>query len=220
MKSVGSIKHRGRAGITLLEVLLASGLMASALGTVALMSSSTEKAYLAASAVMQVEQRLHQALQRARSELAASGPAYLSPPNLAEGIAFDQISFRRVEGHDGLNPLAGELESLTLELAEGELDDGIDNNGDGLIDERVLLLRTATGTGAEKRVILCHQVREYFEGESPDGEDDNGNQLIDEPGFHIVRDGSLLTLRLSISGRDEQGRVIVRSGEVVVAMKN
>ncbi|MFT4539931.1 MAG: hypothetical protein ACI841_004758 [Planctomycetota bacterium] len=213
-------QFRAQAGITLIEVLMASGLMATALGAVAMMSSKTEDAYQTASAALRIEQNLHGGLQRAAMELTTTGTDHLNPPNPVEGIAFSTLDFQRVIGNTGGVPDLGSLDRLALELADGEVDDGLDNDSDGLIDEQELVFRTNVGTADEKRVVLCNHVLEYIEGEMPDGADNNGNLLEDEGGFHFVRSGNILTLRLSAGGFDHTGHLIVRTSELSVRMRN
>ena len=199
---------------------MASGLLVLALGSVAMMSSTTESAYKTASAALQIEQNLHRALQRTANELATTGPGYLNPPNPAQGLAFSQLDFQRVTGNNGAAATLGSMDRIAMELAEGELDDGIDNDGDGLVDEQSLVMRTNVGTADEKRIVLCNHVLEFLEGENENGADDNGNLLADEPGFHFVRTGDVLTLRLSAAGFDHMGFMITRTAEVVVRMRN
>ena len=95
-----------RAGVTLLEVVLASGLLATALGAVAMMSSTTENAYQTASAAMKVEQNLHRALQRAASQLSTTGEQHLFPPSLPEGITFSWLAYQSVEGTNAGAPMS------------------------------------------------------------------------------------------------------------------
>jgi hypothetical protein len=209
-----------RAGITLLEVVLASGLLVTALGAVAMMSTKTEDAYQTASAALRIEQNLHRALHRAASELTTTGSDHLTPPNPAEAIAFQTIDFQSVVGNNGGLPALGSLSRLAMEISEGEIDDGVDNDFDGLVDEQEFVFRTGVGTGAEKRVVLCHDILEFTEGELEDGADNNGNLLADEPGFHFVRTGDVLTLRLSAAGFDHNGMRITRTAELVVRMRN
>ena len=70
-----------------------------------------------------------------------------------------------------------------------EVDDGQDNNGNGLIDEGRIVWTRNVGAPDERSVVLCHQVREYLEGEVPNGLDDNGNGLVDEKGLSFERNG-------------------------------
>jgi hypothetical protein len=66
----------------------------------------------------------------------------------------------------------------------GELDDGLDNNDNGMIDEcRLVLLPDVLGGGPE--IGLAGYVTRFAEGELANGIDDNGDGDVDEPGFSI-----------------------------------
>lgn len=104
---------------------------------------------------------------------------------------------------------------------EGEVcDNGLDDNGNGLIDERRVLLVPDTATPAEL-VSLGSQVRELAEGELPNGLDDNGNGIADEAGLWFRHDGSgTLTVSLSLERLDGRGGSIVRTLTTSVRMRN
>lgn len=47
--------------------------------------------------------------------------------------------------------------------------------------------------------VLASGVQPLWAGEATNGMDDNGNGLIDEPGFHVVREGVSVRIRLSLA---------------------
>jgi prepilin-type N-terminal cleavage/methylation domain-containing protein len=211
--------HDSKGGFTLLEMTMAMTIMGVALAGAAMVSKSGSEAYRTGAATTQLEQNLHRALLRAADEISATGAALLVPDPL-EGLAYDDLYFQPVIGFSGASPDLGPSNRLVAELEPSEAPDGIDNDGDGLVDERELVLVRDAGGAGEQRVVLCRGVLEYLEGETFNGADDNGNGIEDEPGFHFERNGNVMTIRLSLGGQDHLGRVFVRTAELDARMRN
>jgi hypothetical protein len=113
---------------------------------------------------------------------------------------------------------------VRFDYEEGELDDGADNNGNGLVDEGCLFWTRDVGEPSEKTHVIARGVREYLEGEEPNLDDDNGNGLEDERGFCLERVGEALVIRLTlerqVSGEglpDEDHRNLGQAEELVHA---
>ena len=109
---------------------------------------------------------------------------------------------------------------FALELAPGELDNGIDDNGNGLIDEGVLVRIENPGLANEQRSIFARGVSEYLEGETGDGTDENGNGLVDEGGLSFSRSNGSLQIALSLERIGPDGELMVRTLETSVALRN
>ena len=102
---------------------------------------------------------------------------------------------------------------IQLEYEPGDPNDGVDNDGDELVDEgRVVLIRDF-GQPGQLQTVLCSGVRELLEGELPNGADDNGNGLIDERGLCVTWDGARMAVRVTLEKLDARGRSIVHSLE-------
>ena len=191
---------RGRAGFTLLELAAAGLLLGIILGAAAIVTTSGSKAARQAQVQLDVNQRARRALDRMDQELTGAGSGQLVPDPGPFGAS--SFTFRRAAGVDGAGALQwSEMCSLSLLLDAGETDNGIDDDGDGSIDERELVLTRDVGGPGQNQVVLCHDVRELLAGETANGIDDNGNGLIDEPGFFAIRNGDLLELSLSLEER-------------------
>jgi hypothetical protein len=102
----------------------------------------------------------------------------------------------------------------------GELDDGQDNDGDGLVDELRVVEVLAPNTPEERRTVLVSGVTELFDGELANGADDNDNGLINEAGLSFSSDGNVVTLRLSCQRRGEGGRLLTKTAETAVRLRN
>jgi hypothetical protein len=105
-----------------------------------------------------------------------------APPPAANVITW--IDWQTVEGYTGTALLAPQSR-IQLELSPGELDDGLDNNGDGMVDEcRLVFVPDVFGGGAE--IGLAGFVTRFAQGELANGVDDNGDGNVDEPGLNLV----------------------------------
>ncbi|MEE8469357.1 MAG: hypothetical protein V3T22_12930, partial [Planctomycetota bacterium] len=134
---IRSTTHR-RTGFTIVELALAMGVLGLALGLAGMITRTGSSAYRSAEAGRQLEQNLHRALDRVITELEATGSDFLHPIP-TEGLAHNWIEYQHpiLQGSD---VLPGPTSRLALEYETGEINDGIDNNGNGLVDEGVLVL--------------------------------------------------------------------------------
>lgn len=214
---IRSTTHR-RAGFTIVELALAMGVLGLALGLAGMVTRTGTAAYRSAEAGRQLEQNLHRALDIVITELEATGSDFLDPTPV-DGLAYKTIEYQHLL-LQGTDVLPGPTSRLAFEYETGEIDDGLDNNGNGLVDEGVLVLVRNVGLTSQQRVVLCHGVRELLEGEIANGIDDNGNLLDDEPGFFIQIRGRVVTIRLSIEGIGPQGQILVRTAESSARMRN
>ena len=214
---IQSRTHR-RAGFTIVELALAMGVLGLALGMAGMITRTGTAAYRSAEAGRQLEQNLHRALDIVITELEATGSDFLDPTPV-DGLAYKTIEYQHLL-LQGTDVVPGPTSRLAFEYETGEIDDGIDNNGNGLVDEGVLVLVRNVGLTSQQRVVLCHGVRELLEGEIANGIDDNGNLLDDEPGFFIQIRGRVVTIRLSIEGIGPQGQILVRTAESSARMRN
>ncbi len=101
-----------------------------------------------------------------------------------------------------------------------EADNGLDDDGDQLVDEGRVQMTIDAGTASEQVVLLATGVSEFLEGETGDGSDENGNGLADETGFCIARDGNTLTVRLSLERRTSAGETVSDTAEAHITVRN
>ena len=207
------------AGFSLVELTISVALLGLVLTAVSLLGSTTSAALGSGALASDVEMVLGRALGRVSRELVVTGTNVILPDPLAP-IGSETIAYQKPVGVSGGVALWGNRASIDLEYESGEANDGIDNTGNRLADEGVLVWTLDVGLPTEQRVVLCHSVREYLEGETPNGVDDNGNGLIDERGFCLVREGEALVLRLTIERVDIKGRRVTRTLETSVKPRN
>ena len=211
-----------RAGFTLLEVMVALSIASILAVGVSMAAKESYDAYRTTTVSSSTESRLRNAIQRARRELMGSGVSVLFPANIDDDFGTSDLAFQTPVGVNvaTAEPLWGPTNRLVLEYEQGEVDDGVDNDGDGLVDEGVLVLIRDDGGPNEQRVILCRDVRELAEGETINNADDNGNDVRDEAGFNVHREGNVLTLRLTLEEVEEQAGTVVRSMFTTVRLRN
>ena len=208
-----------RRGFTLVEIGISVVLTAILATSVALAASRGYGAYRATQQSNDVESSVRQALDRAARELLSSGASVLTPANIDDQFGTSDLVFQQATGQAGGNLVWGNPLRLAFEYDTGELDNGQDDDTDGLVDEGRLVFVRDDGLASETRVVLCHDVREFGEGETDDDEDENGNGIVDECGFNVHREGTVLTLRLTLEDNGDTNSVI-RTLETSIRLRN
>lgn len=138
---------RGRTrGFTLVELLFAGAIFIVVVGALATMGSSGSRLFHDGSTRTDIEQRASRALDKLAEELSTlEGDSLTGLP--ASPVWFDGMTFDRVEAvalTDG--SVVSRSMRVAFEYEAGEVDDGLDNNGNGLADEGVLALYRDWGT--------------------------------------------------------------------------
>jgi hypothetical protein len=134
--------------------------------------------------------------------------------------ATDTITLQRNMGWSGISVNWGRPTVIEFRPEPDDPADGLDNNGNGLVDEGMLVRYEMTDTGPTALTVLTRWVRPLLEGETDNNQDDNGNGLIDEPGFCLDRVGDVWTVRLSLERRDSAGRTVTRTMQTAVRPRN
>jgi len=208
-------EHDVRAGFTLLEALIAVTILGIVLASVGFTSQRATDALDENTHMEDLVRRVHRALDQAIEPLQELELAALPP--LDDGA--DAITYHLPTGWAG-GVQWGPNTLLALEYDPGELDDDVDNDGDGLVDEGWLVRTLAPGTEDERRVVLCKNVSEYLDGETFNVLDDNGNGLEDERGFSVDVRGDVLTVRLTLESLSPDGRILRRTATSSVRVRN
>ena len=216
MKTLHSTK---RAGFTVVELAIAASLLALVLGSFAMMAGAGERAYRTGTTTGQLEAQVAMTLARAVDELRPVVFESIDPDPVpgagAESMSYEQ-AVDIVAGSVVLSP----TRRLGFVYEAGELDNGVDDNGNGLVDEGRLVLTENVGLPDERQRVLTRWVAELFQGELDNGLDDNGNGLVDENGFYLERDGETLIVRLTLERLSAEGRLLTRSAQTSVRMRN
>lgn len=210
--------RKGAAGFTLVEMAIVSGLFAVALGSLALFFRGTERLYRAETLDAELERQAAHALERVVRELRiAAADSFAPAPEDGELSSFQYVQ--------AVGITAGAVDWTTprlleLSLEAGEIDDGLDDNGNGLVDEGRLVLTTDVDGPEERSLLITRWVREFLEGEVENGLDDNGNGLVDEPGFVVDAFGDALRIRLTLERRTDEGRFLTHTVQTSIRPRN
>lgn len=205
-----------KSGFTLLEVVIAASMLGAVLLAGALISrqglqvlESTNHETKVGDKVRKGADRILRELENTNAIVPTPDPAFVS-----------DFVFTSVTGVLNGAPVTSDPNRLFWRLRAGEVDDGLDNNGDGLIDEGEVVYVRNLGTPTERTVVLVRGVPELLEGETLNGADDNGNGLIDEPGFCVVMEEELLVMRLTAASSAFSGRTTFRTIESGIRLRD
>ena len=208
-----------RAGFTLVEMAVVAAILAIALASLALFGRRSALALRSGATQSDLDARLQSTLVRISKELLPSGFRIISPTATPpEGIS--SLEYRKSGGAVNGTLVWGQRNRIAFEFESGELDDGLDNNDNGLVDEGVVTWTVDVGQPGELRTVVCHGVREHARGETANGVDDNGNGLVDERGLSFERTGEGLCVRLTVEDRDPEGRPLTRALETEIQPRN
>ena len=216
-----SRKTERTGGIALVEALLAATLLVVFTSGALLMARSTTDAYRTESSFSELGLRAHRALTEVTRTLRLADAAAVTPPGIVAPASTAQLDFQRPRGYLDAGIDWDDAERLVFEPEPGEPENGLDDDGDGWIDEGRLVWIDDLGLATERRKVLCHGVAHDLEGETAGNLiDDNGNGLVDERGFCVDFTGAQATIRLTVEGRDRNGSPIQHTVQRAVALRN
>ena len=211
------MRPHGRQGFSLVELAISIVLLALIMGSVGLVGLSNRRAFDQGVASADLDAQLRRTTDRVVQEFMRSGASVLIPDPVEDTGASD-VTYLKATGVSGGATTWSTPFRIYWDYELGELDDGLDNNGNGLIDEgRVIWVRNV-GT-SDDTLVLCHGVREYLEGETANNADDNGNVLEDERGFCLERTEDSLVIRLTLEHIAESG-LQTKTIETSVKLRN
>lgn len=207
-------------GYTLVEVMISLVVLAMLLGVMALVTMSSRGAYEQDFLNSSVDSLARRAIAHVADELLDADRSTIV---LDPGAPFPStgLDYRRGLGWAG-GLLTTPTRRLTLQYMPGEVDDGVDNNGNGLIDECRLVFTPDVDTAPGLTVTRTNWVRELLEGELPNGVDDNGNGAVDEGGLFVTFDPAtgIFTAALTLERRNREGQLVTRTARTSVRVRN
>ena len=194
--------RRTRAGFTMIEFLIAMGLMVVVLTKVSLVMSASSSDFRQRSEVATLEDRARRAVDRIGYAIMGSSRDSLFPeqesPIFSEELAYE----------------------LHMGVQDGEIV-WSDPEWIGLSEDQTSIVWSQNPGGSqEKRVVWCNLVRPFLNGEILNGMDDNENELADEKGLSFEINGNKVTVRLCLEGAPADGQPAVVSVEPPVTCRN
>ncbi|HKX45376.1 MAG TPA: prepilin-type N-terminal cleavage/methylation domain-containing protein [Planctomycetota bacterium] len=211
--------RRSRAGFTFLEVMIAVTLLAVIAGSAALVGRRGTDAFRNTSARTVAEAEARRAIGRIAQELQEAMPDTVSPV-AGFPAGSDTLDFRRGEDFVAGAVVLSDLCRIELRPEPGEADNGADDDGDGLVDECIVVLVKDVLGANEQEAVLARNVRELGLGEVANGLDDDGDGLEDEPGFCLVVVDEVVRLWLSVEHVGAEGERFEVAVETSVEFRN
>ena len=202
-----------------MELVIAVGVMFILVGAVVAVGNGNARAYQTGATAAQLEAQVAIAMDRMVADLRMAGRDSLNP-DPTPGLGASSLDYLAAVDHTAGETTWTPLRRLALERDPAELDDGLDNNGNGLVDEGRVVLTEDVGGPGERSFVIVRWVSELHQGELANGADDNGNGVVDEPGFFLERVGETLVVRLSLQRNDAQGLPLGRSGQTAIRVRN
>ncbi len=207
-----------RAGFSLLEVMVSTTILLMVFGGVLTVSTRSRDAFQRSVANAEVLSLSRGALDRIAGELVAARVDNLVPA-VTTALGSSSIEFDVAQDWVAGAAQWGRVR-ISWVRSPAELDNGIDDDGNGLIDEGDVVRVSDPGGPDEQSVVLVRGVSELFPGEQSNLADDNDNGLVDEAGLCFTVDGRTVGLRLSVERLGPDGRLLARSFETRVVLRN
>lgn len=195
-------RSRVRAGFTLIELMLAMGVLAILSYNIFSVMSAAQKLTGEEAGVEVLDDQAQTVMRRMAAAIMAASSDSLTPANPA-AVDTPELRYRAQLG----------IEDGALVWDDPELIGMDEDVGEVIWSEN-------PGTAEERRVVWTRAVRPFLEGEIMNGIDDNGNGLIDEKGLSFVVDRNAVTIRLSMERRDRDGHTFTTTAETTVTCRN
>lgn len=192
-----------QAGFSLVEVLIASAVLAILVSAVLGIMVVGLQTFNSGNAITVIQNQARRIMDSIAKEIQPAGLSTISPTPPALGSAGTHtITFQPCTGYDGASDPPqqwGNVTTIAFAYDSGETNDGVDNNGDGLIDEG-LVTKTVVGATSSQTKILGHWVKEN--------------------GLSFNLDGTLLTITLEMQKRGGKNELLETSLTTTVQIKN
>jgi prepilin-type N-terminal cleavage/methylation domain-containing protein len=216
------MRSGGQRGFSLVELAVAMALAGVVTAGALMVLDSTSRAYRSTAMAAELDADGRRALNRITELLITSGRSNIvpAPPGAEAPFSTGQLDFQTVTSFVGGAAVWSSTQRLEFQHSPSDPDDGVDNDGNGLIDDGRVVWTTNLGLPGQRTLVLARWVRELQARETPDGTDENGNGLIDEPGLSFDFLGDRLTIRLTLERVVGRRRLITRTLERTVAFRN
>jgi len=200
--------------------MISIGLIAIIATLSSLVSDTARNAFVTTSTSTKLEAQVKTTLDRVAIEFEMAVAGTLDPDLTGLFSDTSSISMQQVVDLDEGVIVLGTVTTISFQRDPADAADGVDNDGDGLVDEGRLVMVRNDGEANSTSVTLCKNVGRFLEGEDDGNGDENGNGLVNEPGFLIQRDGNLITLQLTLEEADGSGQLTTRTSTTSVNLRN
>ncbi|MCP3917933.1 MAG: prepilin-type N-terminal cleavage/methylation domain-containing protein [bacterium] len=189
-----------RAGFTILELLLALGLLAIVAQKTFVMLTAASKATATDTSALVLEEKARRVLQQVAMTIMSADRDSLVP-GVEAPLDTDALRFKVHLGVENGEVVWSEPEEI---VQKGQK----------------VVWRSYVATEKERHITWTNLVAPFLEGEIPNGMDDNGNGVIDEKGLSFEVDRSAVTIRLTLAQAAGEGDERLQTVETVVTCRN
>lgn len=213
--------RNNQSGLSLLELIIALGIFITVSAGISEVLITTSDTYTTGMTIARLDTKGRRALDRMATSIVGAGLTTFVPnPDLPFGST--TLTFQRCAGFDSATSAVewGPVTRFELRDETSDPEDGLDNDRDGLIDERELVQVIDVGGVNETEFVMLSGVTRYLQGEEPNAVDDNGNGLVDEEGLVFGLVGTRLTIHITVAGRAADGLMLERTVETSVVIRN
>ena len=216
---MGANRARRSGGFTLIEVALVVALFGTIFGSVIFVFRSSTRACQVGSTEGNLEAIVNRVLDRIAERLQASSHTTVTP-SLVAPFSSPTIDFQRSIGYAAGVTTWSPTERIGFQFRPGELDNGIDDDGDGIVDDGRVVWTQNVGLPNETSTSWAEGVTKFLQGEIQNNLDDNGNGLIDERGLCFTVDVSSVVVRLTLQARSANNVRITKTVQKRVFFRN
>lgn len=210
--------RRSRAGFTIVDVMVALVVTVSVLGGLFTFLQSAISGSRMTAARSVLSRRAHDVVERVADLLLLADLDSLSPAVAPLGATF--LDYRVPQSVAAAGVTWANTARIERQDEPSDPANGFDDDGDGVIDEGIIVLVRELGLAGEQQTILATNVAPFLQGETANVADDNGNGLEDERGFCFERtaDGRVV-IRLTLFAK-VAGGLLSYSAEASVFPRN
>lgn len=208
-----------RAGFTLVELAVGATILTIVVCTIGLVAVRGMNAFSSGQDAVEMEMKNSMSANQITEAFLGLRVDGVNPLPQAP-FSTSWIEYRTPEAVNGSNFDWSGTTRVEFAYFPDEVDDGVDNNGNGLIDEGVVQVTTNLGEDDEQTRVVKRWVAELAEGELPNGLDDNGDGLIDEGGLCFYYKGGSLVMQITVSMPGEAGKITTKTVESTVRLRN
>ena len=155
-----SMRSTPRSGWSFVALALTVVLLSAAVGTVSMVSTSIAHTPRGERTRSELEESARLAVEEIAAILMEARIDSLSPDPRAPAST-ECLEFQRAIYRENQPPVWTDPERVEVLLDPGELDDGLDNDGDLLVDERTAFLVKNSGSENELRRVLAEGVSRF-----------------------------------------------------------
>jgi len=195
-------KSRRARGFTLVEVSVAAVILILLVSNVMMVMRSTSSAFASTAFKTVLDEQADQTLDRITLAVMSSRSDDVIPTMTAPSSA-SSIEYQTGLGVENGVAVAGDPEKIELVPDSGEV------------------RWTVTPVGGNTRTaVWARSVKTFYSKEEANGIDDDGNGLVDEPGLAFAKDGSRVSIFLSLLRSDANGTPYQAVKKAVVSCRN